>query len=901
MIGREAEWQCLSHRLQELVQGSGGAVVIEADAGMGKSRLIAHLLRDASSRSVAALAGRGQTVHRPYLYRAWRPVFRLLLELDGLPDPHAMRTRISDYLTGSGDWLKLAPLLGPVVGVDWPDTEFTAELAGQDRIDQTNRLLVQILRRALQALDQQGRHLLIVMEDAQWCDAPSWAVLWLATQHLPSALLVVTTRPVEGLLPSDYRRLLDRPSTVRLPLGPLSLAEIRTLLCESLQVRAIPDSVVSLIAEQVGGNPAFSVELCHALFHAEVIHRAEGECRILPGVSLGGLAASSRLHAPVARRRPRLPFPVPSLQSLGQVIGHAFALRMTRDDPPGIAGDTLLTNYLTRLKALESTDPDSPTPDLSYSFRHLIAKEVAYSLTAGDLLPHRWGKADLVARAVNYFEQAGQQAAEVGDYQEAEHCFGEALARVGNAASPRLRARWEKHWGDALYGLGQADRSIAHYEQAVALAGEPVPKGGGELAWGILASIGRQALRQLGSARPRRMPANGDDRLTVAQVYGMLSVVYSGERRQHARGLHAALKYLTLAESSGDAAERAKAYMWTSVLAWYLSLHGLAWHYVRRCHDVARHVTDPHARAVIAELESLVTFMSGDLDQARNLVHEALELFTRLGARRNMLECWGLLAIVEHLLGRLPESLALEQEMVAVAQAFGDPQMEAYTLSLQALTLACTDRFTEVLRLNVRIDELIEHTGMKYRVSYAQFALTHLRRLDRGRALKSAELAARQVLEMQMDHLFLFPLDNLAEVYLTLWEERDGLTESQQLYVAEMADRMCAKLRQYARIFPCGGPSRHLHTGLEHWLNGRRGEAMKDWQRCLAESTRMGMRLYAGRAHYQIGRHLEVGDPLRREHLEQAVAIFARCGATHYLGQAHAALREGLGEQPCLA
>ncbi len=47
-----------------------------------------------------------------------------------------------------------------------------------------------------------------------------------------------------------------------------------------------------------------------------------------------------------------------------------------------------------------------------------------------------------------------------------------------------------------------------------------------------------------------------------------------------------------------------------------------------------------------------------------------------------------------------------------------------------------------------------------------------------------------------------------------------------------------------------------------------------------------------GLAHYEIGRHLAVDDPIRREQLTQACEIFARLEATYDLERAQAALNE---------
>ena len=48
-VGRLAEQEALRHHLDEVVAGRGGAVVVEGEAGVGKSRLVAEVLRPYAS------------------------------------------------------------------------------------------------------------------------------------------------------------------------------------------------------------------------------------------------------------------------------------------------------------------------------------------------------------------------------------------------------------------------------------------------------------------------------------------------------------------------------------------------------------------------------------------------------------------------------------------------------------------------------------------------------------------------------------------------------------------------------------------------------------------------------------------------------------------------------------
>jgi len=57
-VGRDREYAWLAERLEEVVKGSGGAVAVEGEAGVGKTRLVEEFLGYARSRGARVLSGR---------------------------------------------------------------------------------------------------------------------------------------------------------------------------------------------------------------------------------------------------------------------------------------------------------------------------------------------------------------------------------------------------------------------------------------------------------------------------------------------------------------------------------------------------------------------------------------------------------------------------------------------------------------------------------------------------------------------------------------------------------------------------------------------------------------------------------------------------------------------------
>jgi class 3 adenylate cyclase len=79
MLGRGDERAALAEGLRALKEHTSGLVVIDGEAGIGKSRLLADLLERAHARGVRCLAGAGDAIEQATPYHAWRPIFADLM------------------------------------------------------------------------------------------------------------------------------------------------------------------------------------------------------------------------------------------------------------------------------------------------------------------------------------------------------------------------------------------------------------------------------------------------------------------------------------------------------------------------------------------------------------------------------------------------------------------------------------------------------------------------------------------------------------------------------------------------------------------------------------------------------------------------------------------------------
>jgi len=99
LVGRNTERALLAEQLQALQQRRiGGVVIIEGEAGIGKSRLVDDLCQEARACQITTFSGSADSIEKSVPYRAWRNVFAELLDVGVLTNPASQRQHVLDLL-----------------------------------------------------------------------------------------------------------------------------------------------------------------------------------------------------------------------------------------------------------------------------------------------------------------------------------------------------------------------------------------------------------------------------------------------------------------------------------------------------------------------------------------------------------------------------------------------------------------------------------------------------------------------------------------------------------------------------------------------------------------------------------------------------------------------------------
>jgi adenylate cyclase len=371
LIGRQAELAVLNEALGSATGGEGRIVAIAAEAGTGKSRLVAEFVRSSRRRGILVAFGECQSFGSTASYSAWREIWRRLFEIDEGDDPAGQRQRVETALRRIDPGLVArAPLLATVLGIDIPDNELTGAFDAKLRKASLEDLLVQCLRARLAR-----EPIVVVLEDCHWIDELSRDLLEVvarAAAGLP-LLIVVAYRPAAQ--PGGDLGIERLPWFAELELALLDEWDAAALIQSKLQQLRVDgqgpagDALISLILERSGRNPFYIEELVSFVANRGVDLADDAALRSveLPG-SLHSLVLSRIDTVAEAPRR---------TLKVASVVGRLFRAPILPGSYPELGS---LEGVLDHLEALRSTDLVTldREADQAYLFKHVVTQEVAY-------------------------------------------------------------------------------------------------------------------------------------------------------------------------------------------------------------------------------------------------------------------------------------------------------------------------------------------------------------------------------------------------------------------------------------------------------------------------------------------------------------------------------------------
>lgn len=240
LVGRADELDRLRACARALSSGTGALVLLDGEAGAGKTRLVSEVVRAPflPKGYATAVAGALDYARAPYA-----PIRDLLLELD---------KRFPKVLAANR---LLAAELQPVL-------EFRASDETSTDLAQQRRILDAVVKAV--ALYAAQSPIVLAIEDVHWIDNASADVLAHLGRAISTmrALLLVSFRPADARQDERTQHVLAqlaRNATLELSLKPLSTTDAMVLI-DDVAPRTLPMAVRRKICALADGNPLLLIE-----------------------------------------------------------------------------------------------------------------------------------------------------------------------------------------------------------------------------------------------------------------------------------------------------------------------------------------------------------------------------------------------------------------------------------------------------------------------------------------------------------------------------------------------------------------------------------------------------------------------------------------------------------------
>ena len=755
MVGRGSE---LASLVALLDAERAAFVLLEGEAGTGKSRLLAEIRKAARGRRIRVDFGRAAEGARLPL----SPFADMLRASAGSPEAPAV---VAAAVAG---FTALTP-------VDAENTAHLLALSAGWSVPAARVLQLDPERRAAETAAAWARWIrarspaLLCVEDVHWADDATRALLAALPPLLAGARVVVAASARPGSPPIA--------GFDRVRLRPLESADIRTLATEVLGAPP-DDSLHRFIADYAGGNPYCAAELASHLVDSRLV---EGTPARLRG-SVIGLPAT--LNGLLTARLDALPNSSKEALKAASVLGRTFWRGMLSDMLGEPAEEALEEP---RRRGLVFARANSVIAgDDAMMFQHALLRDAAYALLprkdrqrlharAADSLEKRAVDRRLRAMAAEHRKEAGEaEAAAKLWLQAAEEAKG---CSIEESLAWALESRAAKPGAAAALLAALASWRLTRYAEAGALAQEALSDPAATLEErqrarirlaDFLAVTGKQGeslvilesmvaepaspeidlerestriqnLVSLGRApEALEVLAQLESRQPAAAATSALLRVRSSILRRLGRLLEseaAAERSLELAEKAGDLNAQALS---RNELAHVLSTRGLFeqsiahhrqaqtfWRAIgnRRSqlmslHNIGaqlRHLGKlDEAAALLAEAlasarecgdvqyigsmlssASTVASAQGRYAEARGLAGEAIEIWRRTGERLLLSSALNNLAVALDWLGEWDKALEAHEEALRIRREIGNRNGEARSLNNIGLLLVTTGRFPE--------------------------------------------------------------------------------------------------------------------------------------------------------------------------------------------------------------
>lgn len=487
-VGREPEMIKLEGLLQQAIEGTGRIVFITGEPGIGKTSLSDEFLRRARKQQPGILISRGRCVEQYGTGEAYLPFLDAMGELLQAPG----RERIAAIMrTYAPTWCMELPTAFASSG--------SIEKLQQETIGATKERMMREMGDALGMLAS-ASPIVLLLEDLHWADPSSIDLLRHLCQRIGTQRLLIagTFRPEDversGHPLKSYKAEMQAHNLCEeVALGSWTRQHIAEYVDATFSPNDFPAELTALIHEKTEGHPLFAANLLQYLGERGDLAKTNGRWSLVRPLSEMDLAAPESVRAMISKKIDALDTDERRMLQYASVEGTEFLSSVTAKllDVDEIFLEEALARIGKSHRLIETIgEEELPDGTLAtrYRFAHALYQNFLYGdlvnkrrvllhQQAGEQLLRHYGKrAPQIAtqlaihfeqgrdfpRTIEYLIHAGDHAAKLYGYAEAERHYSRALSLVQKLATESQ----PEHLMTLYHKRGTVNHALGDFTQA---------------------------------------------------------------------------------------------------------------------------------------------------------------------------------------------------------------------------------------------------------------------------------------------------------------------------------------------------------------------------------------------------------------------------------------------------
>ena len=501
MVGRTQEINKLQLQVAKLVDGTGSVVSVIGEAGVGKSRLIAELMKRDVISGVTALEGRAISIGRNL---SFHPIIDLLKSWAGIreeDDEKIAFSKLKDAveIVASDMALEIIPFVATLMGINL--TEKYAERIKGIEGEALEKSIFKNVRDLLKYASNLTP-LVIIIEDLHWSDESSIdlieSLLPMTGEH--RLLFVLVLRP-------DYKETGDRVintieglddiSSVSIKLSPLDNHYSEALISNMLKAVNFPSVITTQIIKRSGGNPYFIEEVVRSFLDEGTIVIENNSFKVTSKIH--SVTIPDTINDVLMARIDRLDDSTRNLVKIASVIGRNFFYKILFQVAEEIED---IDDKIGYLKDIQLIREGERLEEVEYLFKHALAQQVTYESILTEkrkdlhlrvansiektfrerlnefygLLSYHFANGGDNQKAEEYMMKAGEEALKASASSEALNYYQNALElytnNVKQSADPLKLAELQENIATAFLNKGIFKEAISYFDKAMVNRGE---------------------------------------------------------------------------------------------------------------------------------------------------------------------------------------------------------------------------------------------------------------------------------------------------------------------------------------------------------------------------------------------------------------------------------------------